>query len=181
MGTYRKRWERIERADEYRKRWERVERVDNVCLFVLAMLALAALTAPDITMFVINVQNNCSVGTEGGESLSKWMYGMSITHFLMVSTVFVMGGLVLSDVLANRIGYKNAKSCSIVMSGCCFIVYCVLFFYTVEGFKLREEIRFHGVNNKQCNQAVLAWCILSILSYIGCFGTLCFVVYKACC
>ena len=153
----------------------------NICLFVLAILSLVALIAPDIAMFAVNVQYNCTVGTENGENLSKWMYGVSIPHLLMVSTMLCMIGLVRSHVLVDRIGADNAALCFIGMGFGCFAVYCVLFFYTVEGFKLREEIRFHGVNNKQCNQAVLAWCIISILSYIGCFGTLCFVVCQACC
>ena len=144
-----------------------------IFLFILAMLPLLALIAPDIAMFAINVQYNCTVETEDGESLSYWMYWASITHFLMVSTMLCMGGLVLVD--AVDVDEKDAGWwCSIVMSGCCFIVYLVLFFYTVEGFKLQEEMRFHGVNNEQCNQVVLAWCIISSLSYFGCCGTLCF-------
>ena len=155
-----------------------------IFLFILAMLPLLALIAPDIAMFAINVQYNCTVETEDGESLSKWMYGVSITHFLMVSTMLVIGGLVLVDAVA--VDEKDAGWwCSIVTSVCCFIVYCVLFFYTVDGFKLHEEIRFHGVNNKQCHQVLLTWCILSILSYIGCCGTLCtcfqLCICEACC
>ena len=148
-----------------------------ICLFILVMLPLVALTAPDIAMFAINVQNNCTVGTEGGESLSKWMYGMSITHFLMVSTMLCMGGLVLSALfVADMVDadvVDEAKWCSIVMSGCCCLVYLVLFGCTVKGFMLQEEIRFYGVNNEQCNEVLLAWCIISLFSYCG---ALCFVV-----
>ena len=161
--------------------------------FVVTLILLLALTALDIAMFTINKQNQCTLGTEDGMrqyvnfGLSAWMYWASITHFSVLSFILIsaaLGALFLYFFETHLEGdpYGGMARCITCCWGgitfCIFVMVDVfLLVWTVIGFLLQEEIRNHGVNNVQCNQVLLAWCIVSILSHFGCFGSLCFVVY----
>ena len=73
--------------------------INLICVLILALMMLAVLTAQDIAMVIIDLQNECTLGTEDGKSqyvnfsLSTWMYWASITHFSVVSFILISAAL----------------------------------------------------------------------------------------
>ena len=140
---------------------------------------LLALTAQDIAMFIINVEKECSLETEGGESqyvsfdLGTWMDWASATHFCMFCLIIVSMGIAAFCV--DILDAEDSRW-DITLKLCGGASYCVvsmawlfLLAWTVIGFLFYSEIRNHGVNNQQCTQVLLGWLIMHVLSYC-CLG-----------
>ena len=140
-----------------------------MCIYISGLILLLALTALDIAMFTINMQRECTLGTEDGMSqyvnfsLSTWMYWTSITHFSVVSFMtFILISAALQVLILFRYGIRV---CCAGTTFCVFVMaHVFLLAWTVIGFLLQEEIRNHGVNNEQCNQVLLAWCSIHIVT-----------------
>ena len=154
-----------------------------ICYFILALAVLSAFTAHDIAMFIINMQNDCTLETEDGHSqyvnftLSTWMYCASVVQF-SVFGVFLFGTIV--NVYVNTLiwegtvdGKTSICCCSIsdivgdFMGVILFIISCLASFFllawAVIGCLLRREIQKHGVNNQQCDDVLLAWLIINFV------------------
>ena len=149
------------RKDERAKRRERTEKcktitlamIKSICVLILALMMLAVLTAPDIAMYIINLQNQCTLGTEDGMrqyvnfGLSAWMYWASITHFSVVSFSLISAALGALFLYLFERHFENDPYVDMV-SGCismCWggITFCIfvmvhvfLLAWTVIGFLL---------------------------------------------
>ena len=140
-------------------------------LAMLAMMSLLALTAPDIAMFIINMQNECTLGREDGKSqyvsfdLSTWMYCASAIHFTMMTLIACMPVAALVDVTIGDRCDTNCQ-CAIAIIAPTPYIYIFLFAWTVVGFLLQEEVRNHGVNHQQCGDILLGWLIVQMCTYI---------------
>ena len=132
------------------------------------MLGFMALTAPAIAMLIIDVDHECALETEGGQSqyvafgLTTWMYIASVFHLFVVCVLFALDpdglfGRCFSEALNDYWIFERVVFCFI----CVNII--ILFAFYVIGWILQEEVWHHGVNNEQCSQVLLGWLIFGIL------------------
>ena len=160
----------VVQARKARMRARRREKCLQIVFYIFIILQITvAIVVPmipflalDIAMFIINSEDECTLGTDGGNSqyvnfsLSTWMFWASVIHF---STLLVLSGLLA--VLGICDHPRCAPDC--LFRGIFVIVSSVgtfLFGWTVIGFLLQEEIRNHGVNDQKCNAVLLAWLII---------------------
>ena len=157
------------RALKRAQRRKKCQQIGFIILKILVpMIPFLALTAQDISMFIINAEEECTLGTDGGNSqyvsfsLSTWMFWASVIHF---STLLVLSGLLAV------LGICDHPRCA---PDCLFRVILVivssvgtfLSAWTVIGFLLHEEIRNHGVNDQKCNAKLLAWLIIYMVQSV---------------
>ena len=120
---------------------------------------LLVLTAQDIAMFIINTEEECTLGTEGGNSqyvnfdLTTWMFWASVVHFSMIALVVISVWWTAFEIC----------DCSVQIALVAFSAGIFLFAWTVIGFLLQKEIWNHGVNDQKCNKVLLAWLIIYLV------------------
>ena len=162
-----------ERAKRKESRKETCEMIfESIRLSIMAVLFFLTVTSPDIAMFTINLQNECTLGTEDGVSqyvnfsLSTWMYWASITHLSLFSLGFFVNGVLFLN--CQRVCCWDCeqwfKQCiALMIAGIALMTWIFLFAWTVIGFLLEEEIGKYGVNNEQCMHVSKAWCVIDIV------------------
>ena len=152
------------------------------CYLILALAVLSTLTAHDIAMFIINMKNDCTLGTEDGKSqyvnfsLSTWMNCASIVQFAAFGFLLCMVLVVLcvDNLIWTIDDCEDTRTCCCDTTdipksiGCLIIpigglVSCFLLAWVVIGCLLWSEIKNHGVNNQQCDDMLLAWLIINIV------------------
>ncbi len=140
------------------------------------LIFLLAFGAPDIAMLIINVQHECSLETEGGESkyvsfgLSTWMFIASALHFPVCSLILSMRPLIDKS---SRCSEGMAYRCQELMHFIFSVGMCVLAAWFVIGWILLGEGWYKGVSNEQCAIVQLVW-------LISCVMFPCWAVVRSC-